>query len=1754
MHPDERFLIWVGTDISPMVCQNPEIDPNACPQSERRWMTVSEYFDSAKSALNPQNRGHGFYVYGTLPMFLTRTVVQWVYGHSGFDEMTDIGRGLSAIFDLLTVLLVYLIGMKIYDRRVGLLGAAFMAFTVLNIQQSHFFTMDTFITFFTILAFYFAVIVSMDRREWTSLRRFFQHPLFLPSLFFGIALGMAVASKMNAFLMAFMLPVAMLIRLACFPSHLRIRRALEALPYLFIAAILSFLIFRIYQPYAFAGPGFFNLEINPGWLDTLKTLFGQARNLDVDFPPALQWARRSLFFSGQNLVIWGLGLPLGLLAFGGFIWAGWRSLRSLGRSGEWQQHGLIWIWTALYFGYQSLAPNPTMRYQMPVYPTLVIFAAWAVFSLWDLGKQTSSGKTGQLKWVVKPMSIFLGLSVLLSTLLWAYAFTRIYSQPLSLENITSWLKNPVNSLLSREYATPFTRVNASRWLIQNVPGAINLPIQTDQGVHNQPIPYPSGYEITDFSPYQATFYPKVTGKLGEIYLPHVLDLEAGDEPRTLQAFIYSGSTLEAPIASGSITADFSPDSDLRGIPVTIQLDQAVILNEALPYNLVLSLPPGETFTPFTGSLSLFVQSELNDINAYPISEPVIISPDEPFDTIWVAPETGKITQLVLSDVTGASDESVPTLVLKIFNQASEVEAQTSELSLVKNEDGNLVFFVQQPPLVEMNQVYQLRLAAQSSNGRIVLKPNTIATEGDWDDGLPVRIDGYDPYGGIYPQDVTFNMFWEDSPEKLDRMLKTLDSADTIAISSNRAYGTLPRIPERFPLSTLYYRHLLGCPEEKDILWCYRVARPGMFKGDLGFELVEVFQSDPQLGPLRINTQFAEEAFTVYDHPKVMIFEKTEDYDSEKVQQLLSSIDFNSIVRKPPLRYEGHPADLLLPLNRLAQQTLGGTWSELFNTASWINRSQPLSVVIWYLGVLLIGWLAFPLVRFAFPGLADGGYPLARISGLLVLSYLVWLAGSFQVPFVRSTISLALVLILAASIGLAYVQRKELIPELKTRWRYYLMVEGLFLVFFLLDLMIRLGNPDIWHPYKGGEKPMDFAYFNAVLKSTSFPPLDPWYAGGYLNYYYYGFVLFGVLVKWLGIVPSVAYNLILPTVFAMIALGAFSVAWNLFSAGSKTSRKSLRWLVGGSAALGMSVLGNLGTVRMIWQGFQRIAAPEGQIGDAGFFRGILWGLQGFLQSIGGARLPYGLGDWYWIPSRVIPSMGDVEPITEFPFFTIIYADLHAHLFALPLTLLALSFALSVVLARGRWSSFLQGTVGFLLGGLAIGALRPTNTWDFPTFLAIGVVALVYSQMVYFQPSKRLLDAIPFLEKFSLNTIKFIAAIGAGILLIGISVLLFKPFSSWYALGYTEIRLWNGPRTPLGSYFVHWGLFLFVLVSWLIWKAREWMANTPVSALRKLNRFAVPLAILSATVVLLIIFMAIKIPGMEKIPFFKGIQVTWLVLPMALAAGALLLRSDQPDSHRFSLFLIGTGLFLTLMVEILVLVGDVGRMNTVFKFYLQVWTLLAVSGAAALGWLVEAMASWTVNWRRTWLVVFAGLVFGAALFPIMASSAKIRDRMVETAPHTLDGMAYMNSAFYDWKGPMDLSQDYRAIRWMQENVQGSPVIVEANLRDLYRWGSRFSINTGLPSTVGWEWHQQQQRAINPGSWVSSRIDEVDTFYKTVDIDKAREFLQKYAVRYVIVGQLERNMYPGISMDKFEKGEGKYWNEVYRDENTVIYEVIQ
>ncbi len=1642
LHPDERFLTMVASSISPVLgCDTPNLSLEECPNSEKQWISFSDYFDTATSPLNPNNRGYGFYVYGTLPLFIVRYVGE-LTGMAGYDQINLVGRQMSALIDLASVFVLYLLVSRRYGRKVALLAATFSALAVMQIQQSHFFTVDNFPTFFMLLSAYFALEVSLapplhhnlnesrPNAWWISI---FTSGLFWYSLFFGLATGMAMASKLNAAPIAALLPGALLLHFwrnrAKIPQPRQVDYLWTLTGLLVLGAFLTLFSFRIFQPYAFSGPGLLGVSPNPAWIQTISEQRSQAAG-DVDFPPALQWARRAKTFSLENIVLWGLGWPLGILAWVGYLYMGWRILR-----GDWQDHLLLWGWTGAYFVWQSFEWNPTMRYQLPIYPLLAMMAGWFLLH----GPRWPAPNGPKLRPFVAGFYLLLGFSVLAATFGWAYAFTRIYT---------------------REH----TRVQATRWIYQNVPGPINLQIESNGVLRQQPLTYARDFVISPATPLVTQFNANYAGTLRQLTFAYALDSQNGG-PQTVKASISSdfGFAPETILASSQTQADFAAQSDPRGQPFTLLLDT--------------------------------------------------------------------------------------------------------------------------PLVMQVDQLYYLRL---ETSGQLTFAGSAPINETDWDDGLPLRMDGYDGYGGIYRGDLNFQMYWDDNQEKLNIFLNNLDQGDYIFISSNRQWGTTTRVPERYPLTSALYRALLGCPDGEDLLWCYSVARPEMFQGQLGYELIQVFESYPtldlgSLGFWEINTQFAEEAFTVYDHPKVLLFKKQASYSPLAARAILQAVDLTRVVHLTPRKassYRGAPSGEMWPrtcfgipgicetlgasaaaplvntnltilsngmqlsAERNAVQQAGGTWSDLFSYQAVQNYYPLVGLLIWYIFLAVLGLLTYPLLRLLLPGLSDGGYPFARLVGLIFLAWLAWLPASLGGVYTRPTIAISLGLIALAGLGAAWLQREALRAEIRARGRYFLLVEAIFLAFFIIDLLIRVGNPDLWHPAKGGERPMDFAYFNAVLKSTTFPPYDPWFAGGYINYYYYGFVLVGTPVKLLAIVPAIAYNFILPSLFAMLALGGFSLAWNFYALWKKDSKIDQltrvrlfdsRLLAGISAAVGLVLLGNLGVIQLVFQHLQKQAVAYEIFAsrDVWMVERIVWAAQGFFKTLQGQAGGIPLDQWYWNPSRVMPP-GDVA-ITEFPLFTFLYSDLHAHMIALPLTVLALAWALSTLFARNLKPMHWLATLAF--GGLALGALRPTNTWDLPTYLVFAVLVTGYAIFRYVEVGQQKRYGLsPTLQRAGL-------ALAGMAALVAFALLFYQPYSRWFGLGYTEVKLWENEKTPIWSYWTQFGLFLFVIFFWMTWETRQWLAQTPLSALAKLKPYQL---LIELALILLIGAVLLLVFGTKT-------SIAWFCLPLAAWALILMLRPGLSDSKRMALFMVGTALAVSLGVDVVVLAGD--RMNTVFKFYMQAWVLFAISASAALAWTLAEFDEWHSIWRKIWQTGFFLLSGGALLFTFTATNAKIQDRMGVNLPNGLDSMEYMAHVTYWDQTDMDLSQDYRAILWMQANIKGSPVVLEGAPAGVqYTWFSRYTVYTGLPTVVGWQWHQEQQRRLAPAGIVARRGLEVQNFYNTSDIPAAQEFIKKYDVRYIVVGQVERIHYTPGGLLKFESQNGLLWREVYRDLQTVIYEVLQ
>jgi len=229
-----------------------------------------------------------------------------------------------------------------------------------------------------------------------------------------------------------------------------------------------------------------------------------------------------------------------------------------------------------------------------------------------------------------------------------------------------------------------------------------------------------------------------------------------------------------------------------------------------------------------------------------------------------------------------------------------------------------------------------------------------------------------------------------------------------------------------------------------------------------------------------------------------------------------------------------------------------------------------------------------------------------------------------------------------------------------------------------------------------------------------------------------------------------------------------------------------------------------------------------------------------------------------------------------------------------------------------------------------------------------------------------------------------------------------------------------------------------------------------------------------------------------------------------------------------------------------------MNVVFKLYMQAWLLLALTAGSALILLWTSQHKWTLRTQLFFQLPLILLISGALLFPLLGTMDKMKDRMNAQAPKTLDGMRYMSSSsYYDMGVEMPLEDDYHTIRWMQDNISGSPVIVEAQAYE-YRWGNRYTIYTGLPGVVGWNYHQRQQRAILQNNAVQNRVDEVNKFYLTDDLVYVKEFLDRYQVSYIVVGRLEKAFYPGSGLAKFEKLAGVLWDQVFQYDSTLVYKV--
>ena len=816
-------------------------------------------------------------------------------------------------------------------------------------------------------------------------------------------------------------------------------------------------------------------------------------------------------------------------------------------------------------------------------------------------------------------------------------------------------------------------------------------------------------------------------------------------------------------------------------------------------------------------------------------------------------------------------------------------------------------------------------------------------------------------------------------------------------------------------------------------------------------------------------------------------------------------------------------------------------------------------ILWYLSITALGLLTFPLAYQLFPALADRGYSLSRALGFLLWGFVYWLLVSFGI--LRNEIG-GLLFALAVVAGLSVwatlansrfgtgeggTKWNELKGWLKRNLRVVFSIEVLFLAAFAFLAYVRASNPEI----SGTEKPMEMAFINAILHSPSFPPHDPWLSGYAISYYYFGYVLTAMLAMLTATEGSVAFNLMLALVFAMSAIGAYGLLYNLLSVYWKGKGGRAASLGAFFAPLFLLIISNA-------EGFLELLRAYG-IGwgdpNSNFW---LWLNMKDLSDPPKAPFTWDPRFWFWWrASRVLHDYdlrgNFVEVIDEFPFFSYLLGDLHPHVLAMPFGLLAAALALNLFL--GGWEGETKlfrfklpvnkqglGIMAVVLGGLAF-----LNTWDFPIYLAV-----ISGAFILWLVSKRGWSW-ELLEDFFKFSIPLAVA----------SILLYLPFYLGFSSQAGGI-LPNVVFPTRGAYlWIMFGTLLVPMFMWLISligkQPADWKKGLLIAAgfTLALWVFSLQLGFIAAQTDIgsaLISsqgyqsFTDILQPatlrrlqyggGLLTLVLLIGAALSYLLAPAGKAPAAKdsavpsTSASSQPPVLNFVLMFILLGGLLVLAPEFIYLRDQFGsRMNTVFKFYYQAWALWSL--AAAFGFVVMVR-----ELRKFKLVLFGvpaivGLVVGLA-YPVLALPNKTENfKAANPTQRTIDGAAYLSIYNHD---------DYAAIQWLAQAAPGTVVEAVGGSYSEYARAATFS---GQPSVLGWPGHESQWR----GGYaeMGSRSDDISRLYTTPSWSDAEQILSHYGIRYVYIGSLERSKYQ-VNDQKFAAN----LTEVYNQGQVVIYAV--
>lgn len=669
--------------------------------------------------------------------------------------------------------------------------------------------------------------------------------------------------------------------------------------------------------------------------------------------------------------------------------------------------------------------------------------------------------------------------------------------------------------------------------------------------------------------------------------------------------------------------------------------------------------------------------------------------------------------------------------------------------------------------------------------------------------------------------------------------------------------------------------------------------------------------------------------------------------------------------------------------------------------------------------MFLGLLFFPLTFNLLEKFWDRGWILSKTLAIVVISYFVFLLGRLRIFFFsQELIFLLIFLVLIFNLWwLGKEKRKEsLFRAVKKNWKTFLFQEGLFFLALVFWSFIRGFQPDI----EGLEKFMDFGFLNSILRSKWFPPLDMWFAGEPINYYYFGHLQAGVLTKFSGLDSAVTYNLMIATIFSLVFGSGFSLGSNLVYFWKKEKPKLKILILGGLvSALLLSLGGNLQTIAFVLKNGK---------------------------------------DSYWYPDATrfigyFPDNPNDKTIHEFPSYSFAVADLHGHLNNLPTVLLFLSLLLAFgIRAKKQKINFFDQLGKLLVFGFLLGTMYMTNSWDFPIY---GAAFAFFAFFLVFKQRAKIAGV--FQKVFPAGVLVLLTSFLSA-LPFAIS---FKPMAEGIALVRAHSLWWQ--------LLILWGFFWFLGAGFLIFLFKKIKSRD----LNVADIFVFSL-ILWATILIII----------PEIVYVKDIYI--------------------PEYH---------------------------RANTMFKLVYQSFVIYALTGS----YIFLRVKEWLREKKLVFSLIFSFIFLGGFLSQMIYPYFAVKGYYGGLREYQgLYGMNFLKNLY---------PGGYQAVLWLKKNVSGQPVILEA-VGDSYTQYNHFSSMTGLPTIEGWLVHEWLWRGgfDLPGA----RSSEVAEIYQSQDNQLVEELLRKYQIKYLLVGNLEKEKYPDLNEEKFFQ----WGKEVFSSQGTKIY----